>query len=108
MDSCLCSIPLFNATKAALHTYSLVLRQQLKDTSVKVIEIVPPMVDTDLNKTGRDHARLKFRGISAAEYIPSIMKGLENDMDIIFHKEGTDIMAEPRAATENHLLSPSW
>ena len=46
--------PVYSATKAAIHTYTLVLRQQLKDTSVKVIEIVPPMVDTDLNKEGRD------------------------------------------------------
>jgi short-subunit dehydrogenase involved in D-alanine esterification of teichoic acids len=58
--------PVYSATKAAVHTYTLVLRQQLKGTQVKVIEIVPPMVDTDLNKAGRDANHLKFRGISLA------------------------------------------
>jgi uncharacterized oxidoreductase len=99
--------PIYNATKAALHTYSLALRQQLKGTPVKVFEIVPPMVDTDLNKAGRDAARVKFRGISLAEYIPTIIKGLKNDLETIFHGDAAHIMAEPRGATETRLLSPS-
>ena len=51
------STPIYSATKAAVHTYTLVLRQQLAGTSVRVVEIVPPMVDTNLNRTGRDAAR---------------------------------------------------
>ena len=100
--------PVYCATKAAIHTYSLVLRQQLKDTSVKVIEIVPPMIDTDLNKEGRDGAHLKFRGISLSEYIPTVIKGLENDADMIFHGDGEKIMAESRGESERRLLTPSW
>jgi uncharacterized oxidoreductase len=102
------STPIYNATKAALHTYSLVLRQQLKGTPIKVIEIVPPMVDTSLNKEGRDAAKVKFRGISLAEYIPTVIKGLENDVEMIFHGDGDKIMTEPRAISETSLLSPSW
>ena len=100
--------PVYSATKAAIHTYSLVLRQQLKDTSVKVIEIVPPMVDTDLNKEGRNAAHLKFRGISVSEYIQTVMKGLENDADVIFHADGQRVMTEPRGESESRLLKPSW
>jgi uncharacterized oxidoreductase len=99
--------PVYNATKAAIHTYTLVLRQQLKDTPLKVIEIVPPMVDTDLNKQGRDAARVEYRGISLKEYIPTVIKGLENDLDMIFHGGGEKIMDEPRAVTESRLLNPS-
>jgi uncharacterized oxidoreductase len=100
--------PVYSATKAAIHTYSLVLRQQLKDTSVKVIEIVPPMVDTDLNKEGRNAVHLKFRGISVSEYIQTVMKGLENDADVIFHADGQRVMTEPRGESESRLLKPSW
>jgi uncharacterized oxidoreductase len=100
--------PIYSATKAAIHTYSLVLRQQLEDTSVKVVEIVPPMVDTVLNKEGRDGAHLKFRGISLSEYIPTVIKGLEDDADVIFHGDGENIMSEPRGESESRLLTPSW
>jgi len=99
--------PIYSATKAAIHTYSLVLRKQLKDTSVKVIEIVPPMVDTGLNRVGRDGAHLKFRGISLSEYIPTVIKGLENDAEMIFHGDGGKILSEPRRKSENRLLTPS-
>jgi uncharacterized oxidoreductase len=104
----LANTPIYSATKAAIHIYSVVLRQQLKDTSVRVVEVVPPMVDTGLNKEGRDRARLKFRGISLSEYIPTVIKGLEEDADMIFYGDGERVMHESRGQSESRLLSPSW
>ncbi|KAF7161342.1 hypothetical protein CNMCM5623_006956 [Aspergillus felis] len=37
------------ASKAALHHWILCLREQLKNTNIKVIEIFPPMVQTELH-----------------------------------------------------------
>eukprot|EP01034_Spumella_vulgaris_P034289 gene34289-42285_t len=37
------------AGKEALHSFTISLRHQLKDASVKVIEIIPPAVDTGIN-----------------------------------------------------------
>ena len=100
--------PIYNATKAAVHTYSLVLRQQLKGTSVRIVEIVPPMVDTNLNRKGRDAAAGRFRGISIAEYIRTVVKGLEDDADTMFHGDGEALLSRPRGESENSLLNPSW
>jgi uncharacterized oxidoreductase len=101
------STAIYNATKAAVHTYSLVLRQQLKGTSVEVVEIVPPLVDTNLNREGRDAVGQKFRGMSVQEYIPTVVKGLEDDVDTIFSSDKADLLAQPRGVTETRLLDPS-
>lgn len=44
----LVATPTYNATKAAIHSWTQSLRTQLKDTSVEVLELAPPAVTTDL------------------------------------------------------------
>jgi uncharacterized oxidoreductase len=42
------AFPVYCATKAAVHSFTLTLRQQLKTSGVKVIELIPPYVATEL------------------------------------------------------------
>ena len=47
--------PSYNASKAAIHMLSESIRMQLADTSVRVVELVPPSVQTDLVPGQRDN-----------------------------------------------------
>src|ERR1700730_14913932 len=44
----LAATAVYSSTKAALHSYVLSQRLMLRDTKVRVLEIVPPWVRTDL------------------------------------------------------------
>lgn len=48
----LANVPVYCATKAALHSFTLSLRHQLSATPIEVIEVIPPAVDTDLGGVG--------------------------------------------------------
>jgi len=43
--------PVYSAAKAGLHAYTRCLREQLKDTRVKVVELAPPLTETPLYRT---------------------------------------------------------
>jgi uncharacterized oxidoreductase len=40
--------PTYSATKAALHSWSMTMREQLRPSGVEVIELIPPAVQTGL------------------------------------------------------------
>ncbi len=54
----LVATPTYDATKAAIHGWSLAMRAQLKNTSVDVVEIVPPGVQTDLMPGHADNPQM--------------------------------------------------
>ncbi len=73
-------LPVYCATKAGLHLFSQVLRLQLEGTSVKVFEVIPTIVDTNLDKGARKARGETYFGITAAEYIQPVMKAFESDL----------------------------
>ncbi|WP_127529879.1 SDR family oxidoreductase [Paenibacillus kobensis] len=64
--------PIYSATKAALHSFTMSLRHQLAGTSVEVIEVAPPAVNTDLGGAG-----LHIHGEPLDAFADGIFAGLE-------------------------------
>lgn len=57
----------YSATKAAVHSFILTLREQIKDSGVKVLEILPPAVQTELHgEDGKDF------GMPLAEFTDAV------------------------------------
>jgi uncharacterized oxidoreductase len=72
-------LPVYSATKAAVHTFSIALRHQLEGASVKVFELIPPMVDTNLDKGARKARGQTYFGITTDELVQPAMKAFEAD-----------------------------
>lgn len=68
-------LPTYSASKAALHSYTQILRLTLSvDTAVKVFEVLPPLVDTEFAAA---LTREKMSPVTVAE---DIFRGFEDDV----------------------------
>jgi uncharacterized oxidoreductase len=84
----------YSATKAAIHSYTMSLRYSLEDTNVRVIEIVPPAVKTNL---GGSH---DF-GEELDEYITATMDRIQaGDTEVGYKFSETARLADRAALNE--------
>jgi uncharacterized oxidoreductase len=67
--------PIYCATKAAVHSYTMTLRQQLKGQGVEVIELMPPAVHTALTADMPDDGDFKI--MTTDELMKETFKGLQ-------------------------------
>lgn len=64
--------PIYCATKAALHSFTMSLRHQVAPHGIEVVEVVPPAVQTDLGGVG-----LHTFGAPLDAFADSIFAGFE-------------------------------
>jgi uncharacterized oxidoreductase len=69
--------PTYNATKAAIHSYTQALRYQLKGTSTEVLELIPPYVQTDLLGGAEDPRAMPLKA-----YIAEVMDILNQQPNV--------------------------
>ncbi len=73
-------MPVYSASKAGVHAFSMALRQQLLKIGIKVFEVVPPAIETELNPEGRAK-RGNFKvDLMPDEFVTAVMQGFKNDI----------------------------
>jgi uncharacterized oxidoreductase len=72
--------PVYCATKAALHSLTLSLRYQLRKSGIRVFEIIPPWVATELGRHGHEEEAKPLGGIPVSEFIESAVQAIEEDV----------------------------
>jgi uncharacterized oxidoreductase len=76
------AFPVYCASKAAVHSFTLTLRQQLNNSGVKVIEIIPPYVATELGG-GMPAPAGALHQMSLENFVAEAMRELAGDEDEI-------------------------
>ncbi len=65
--------PVYSACKAALHSYTVTLRHALRQTPIRVAELVPPAVQTNLAGPGARH------GADLDEFCDQVFSSLQRE-----------------------------
>jgi uncharacterized oxidoreductase len=71
-------VPVYCATKAAIHSLSLTMRFQLRETPIRVFEIAPPIVHTGLSGQRR-RPEDGEHSMSASDVAKGVIRALRND-----------------------------
>lgn len=69
--------PTYNATKAAMHSYTQSLRYQLKGTTTQVVELIPPYVQTELMGGNEDP-----RAMPLQAFISEVMQIVKSQPEV--------------------------
>ena len=72
------TMPVYCATKAALHSLTLSLRHQLRHSNVRVFEVAPPLVTSELGSTHRPPT-VNEMGMPAEIAAQAIVQAFEHD-----------------------------
>lgn len=89
----------YSATKAAMHSYTLSQRFSLRQSGVKVIEVAPPWVDTDLIYKSGD-----ARAMPLADFVADTMKGLASGKDEVY-VDAIQAMRDNPGSSEHELVN---
>jgi uncharacterized oxidoreductase len=93
-------MPVYCATKAALHSFSLSLRHQLRLSAVKVFELIPPAVDTELDGGAREQRGQEDRGIRPEEVAAAMLRAFGADEFEVAVGQARFLMAGSRSDPE--------
>lgn len=73
--------PVYCATKAAVHSFTMSLRHQMKDSGVRIVELIPPWVETALGGSASPPVTEGRRPMPLADFVAETMQELAGDAD---------------------------
>ena len=78
-------MPVYCATKAGMHAFSIAQRIQLAPLGIRVVEIIPPMVESELNMEGRGKRNMvkSPHMLSSDDFVEKAFAKMEKDIDEI-------------------------
>jgi uncharacterized oxidoreductase len=90
----LLKVPVYSATKAFMHSFTISCQELLKPKNIEVIEVIPPALNTDLGGKGlHDHAP------PVSDFIESIFRQLKEGKTVltfgfseVVSKAGTEVI----------------
>ena len=94
------AMPVYCATKAAIHSFTVSLRYQLRDTPIKVFELVPPAVDTELGRGTAEEGETEYRGIPPGKVAQAALSAMADNEYEIFVGEAKDLAMRARTNPE--------
>ena len=71
-------LPVYSATKAALQSFTYSLRASLKNTNIKVFEVLPPLVATQMTENMKGKAK-DMKKITPYDCAKQIINGIEKE-----------------------------
>ncbi len=86
--------PVYCACKAAVHSLTLSMRRQLRDSRLKVVELIPPWVETELGgATKAADIKAGSKPMPLDAFIEQAMKGLASNGDEVAVAEAGHLVA---------------
>lgn len=85
--------PVYCATKAAVHSLTLSLRHQLKNSGVKVMELIPPYVATELGGPRKNVGAGGPQPMPLDAFIAEALRALESGGDELAIGEARNLVA---------------
>lgn len=98
-------VPVYCATKAFIHSFTLSLRFQLQESGIRVYELLPPRVKTELNIEARRRLGYADTGVESDVFVAAVMRGLENDVPEIEYPEAISVINATRAELDAMFTS---
>jgi len=96
----LARFPVYCATKAAVHSFTMSLRHQMKDSGVRIVEIIPPWVETALGGSAPNPPLTGGpRPMPLDAFIAETMRELAGDADELAIGEAKNMVAAAGSET---------